>query len=446
MKTALFHRCFAFILSLCLPVTLAYAQADPPAEKVEPMPAQRIDALRPLLKDSAPGVRLRAAMTLAEANDAEAIPVLIDLLADLTPEQRRPVAEFLTQLAGEWAPGLQLQIEDEISRRIRRDAWAAWWRHTDGASLLAIVRKHTLTPQARARVLRLIAQLGDEQFTARENASKELFILGRILLPQLRDASKNADREIVRRAKRLIERIEQAPAHPLPIAALRLLAMRKPAGVVAALLAYLPYAEDETRIEELGKCLTALALRDGKPEPDLVCALADPQPLLRFTAGEALIKGGGAEGRSVVRKLLKDDAPEVRLRVALAFARAKQPEGVAVLIDLLTVLPAERLGEIEAALFQLAGDAAPEVSLGIEQAERKKCRDAWAAWWKVHAGRVDLARLTAQPWLGYTLICDANQVYEIDRHGKRRWIVENAGGPIDAWCLAGNRVLIAEWG
>ncbi len=34
----------------------------------------------------------------------------------------------------------------------------------------------------------------------------------------------------------------------------------------------------------------------------------------------------------------------------------------------------------------------------------------------------------------------------MDRHGKRRWIVENAGGPIDAWYLPGNRVLIAEWG
>ncbi len=148
-------------------------------------PPDQVPAVRKLLNDPAPGVRLRAAMALAEANDADAIPVLIDLLADLTAEQRRPVEEFLAQLAGEWAPTLQFQSDDEISRHIRRDAWASWWRHTDGATLLAAVRKHTLTPEARAKVVGYIAKLGDEQFAARENATKELFALGRITLPQL---------------------------------------------------------------------------------------------------------------------------------------------------------------------------------------------------------------------------------------------------------------------
>ncbi len=73
------------------------------------------------------------------------------------------------------------------------------------------------------------------------------------------------------------------------------------------------------------------------------------------------------------------------------------------------MLPAERVGEIEATLYQLAGDAAPEVSLGLEPAQRKKCRDAWAGWWKTNGARVDLANLTAHAWFDYTLICDANQ-------------------------------------
>ncbi len=69
----------------------------------------------------------------------------------------------------------------------------------------------------------------------------------------------------------MIERIEQEPAHHLPIEAIRLLAVRKPAGVVAALLAYLPYAEDESRTEEVRKALTVLALRDGKPDAGSSC-------------------------------------------------------------------------------------------------------------------------------------------------------------------------------
>ncbi len=168
---------------------LAALIASPLALAVRAEPPERIAALRPLLKDPASAVRLRSALTLAQADDADAFPVLIDLLAELSVEQRQPVEEVLTQLAGEWSPAVQFQSEDAISRHIRRDVWASWWRHTDGATLLAAVRKHTLTPEGRAKVVGLIAQLGDAQFGLRENASKELFALGRITLPQLRGAT-----------------------------------------------------------------------------------------------------------------------------------------------------------------------------------------------------------------------------------------------------------------
>jgi len=417
---------------------IALARANPP---------DQVHAVRKLLHDPAPGVRLRTALALAEAHDAEAIPVLIDLLADLPIEQRHRVEEFLQQLAGEWAPASNFVGEDEIARKIRRDAWAAWWQNVDGKSLLSAVRKRTLTNEDREKIRALLGKLGAEDFATREIASKELFALGRRSLPQLREVTKDKDAEVSRRAKQLIERIELEPAHHLPLAAVRLLAMRKPAGSVESLLAYLPYAEDENLTAEVEKSLTALALREGKLDPALVRGLADAQPLLRSIAAEALAKGGGEEGRSAVRSLLKDAVPEVRLRVALSLALVREREGVPVLIDLLTVLSMEQVSQVEDALYQLAGDTAPEVSLGTEAAEKKKCRDAWAAWWKVNALRVDLARLTARPWLGYTLLCDCsnNRVFEVGRDGKQRWAIENVPFPVDAWVLPGNRVLIAEY-
>ncbi len=198
---------------------------------------------------------------------------------------------------------------------------------------------------------------------------------------------------------------------------------------------------------EVRKSLTALALRNGKPDPHLVRVLDESQPSLRATAAEALIQGGGEQGRSAVRKLLKDKVPDVRLRVALAFALAKEREGIPVLIDLLPVLSAEEVGQVEDTLNQLAGDSAPEVFAGTEPAEKKKCRDAWAAWWKLNADRVDLGRLTRRAWLGYTLICDmgAGRVFEIDRDGKERWAITNLRGPVDAVVVPGKRVLIAEY-
>jgi len=120
---------------------------------------------------------------------------------------------------------------------------------------------------------------------------------------------------------------------------------------------------------------------------------------------------------------------------------------VPALIDLLAVLNTERVGQVEDALYQLAGDSAPQMSLGAKADEKKKCRDAWAAWWKANANRVELSQLTSRPWLGFTLLCDCtrNRVYEIGRDGKERWAIENVLFPVDAWVLPGNRVLIAEY-
>jgi hypothetical protein len=225
------------------------------------------------------------------------------------------------------------------------------------------------------------------------------------------------------------------------------LGVRKPDGAAAALLAYLPHAEEETQSEEVRKALTSLASRGGKVEPALVAALSDERALVRAAAAEALASGGGTAGRAEARKLLQDKSSSVRLKTALALVRARDKEGVPVLIALLTELSAEEVGSAEDALYQLAGDSAPKETPGVEAAERKKYREAWSAWWKANAERVDLAKLTDRPWYGYTLICalGQNRVYEIDRHGKERWSIGGLSGPADACMVRGNHVLIAEW-
>lgn len=410
------------------------------------MPPHQVPELRKLLNDPAAKVRLRAAMALAEAKDAEAISVLLDLLTNLPAAEQQSVEDLLKQLAGEWAPILQFGRDDDLSRGVRRDAWASWWRRSDGPFLLAALAKHTLTADKRRKLQHLLGQLGSADFTIREDASRQLLAFGRLALPRLRETITEGDAEVARRAKMLIERIENGPDVRLPLAALRLLAVRKPAGAVEALLAYLPFAEDEIREEEVRQSLVVLARHDGQLDAALRRGLADAQPKVRIVAAEALIAGGGAEGRAAVRKLLKEDTPSVRLRVALALARAGEREGVSVLIDLLSLLSTKECGEAEEALSQLAGDTTPQMPEGAEADNKKKRREVWAAWWKVNANRVDLGRMSEHALLGYTLICDngQNRVYEIDRHGKQRWAIDNVLNPLDAVVLPGNRVLIAE--
>jgi hypothetical protein len=72
-------------------------------------------------------VRLRVALALAFVRDRSAIPVLIDLLAELPRDQNWPVEEVLQRLAEDRAPAW-IGGTDEAARRQWRDAWAAWWQ------------------------------------------------------------------------------------------------------------------------------------------------------------------------------------------------------------------------------------------------------------------------------------------------------------------------------
>ncbi len=87
--------------------------------------ADHLPAARQLLKDSEPAVRLRVGLALVKRKEKESLPVLVDALAHLPPEQLWPVEEFLVRLAGEKAPTVSLG-NTEAKRKECRDAWAKW--------------------------------------------------------------------------------------------------------------------------------------------------------------------------------------------------------------------------------------------------------------------------------------------------------------------------------
>jgi HEAT repeat protein len=337
---------------------------------------------------------LRAALALAKAKDADAIPVLIDLIAEVSPAQRKTIEDVLQELAGAWAPRLPLVGEDDVSRRIRRDAWAGWWRRTDGPALLHEFRKRTLSPTDLERVQTLIRKLSDKSFAIREQATADLVAYGAAVVPLLREALKGTDLEQRRRAERCLRAVARDEARALPPAAARLLALRKPAGAVEALLDFLPWAEAEDLADEVQTALATLAVRDGQVDPALVRALGDAFPVRRAAAAEVL--AGDARQRAAVRKLLADPDPAVRLCAAVALVHARDKEAVPVLIDLAADLPSSKAWQAEELLQHLAGARAPQVGKD-GAAPRQQYRAAWQAWWKEHGGTVDLTKLHAAP-------------------------------------------------
>jgi HEAT repeat protein len=319
----------------------------------------------------------------------------------------------------------------------------------EAGSLLQYFKKRTLFDDDLKKVKELVRKLGDEAIVERNRAANDLIAVGPPARPLLRDALSGDDVEVVRRATNCLEAIERDLKPEVTAAAARMLLQFKAAAASKALLDFLPFAENETTAEELRHVLVGLALRDGKPDSVLIEGTSDRMPVRRAAAIEALLLGN-ALGPEEGRKFLKDNDTAVRLAAAQALARREDKESVPALIALITELPIDLAGQIEDELCRLAGDQAPAVALGDDDASRKKCRDAWTEWWSKNAETADIKVLgDSRRMLGYTLVTtlddkNSGKVYELGPDGKPRWEIKNLNFPIDAQVLPGERVLVAE--
>jgi HEAT repeat protein len=323
---------------------------------------------------------------------------------------------------------------------------------TDGPALLNYFRQRTIGDADRQRIDGLIRRLGDPSYAVRERATADLIASGLPAIGPLRKAQSDPDVEIARRAERCLERIERVPSTVLSAAAARALARAKPPGAVGVLLAYLPAADDEGVADEVREALAALASADGRPDPLLEQALADPSPVKRGAAAEALVRTGNAAALETSRKALTDANADVRLRAGLALVtHAKDKAAVPTLIRLLTDLPPESGWRVEDVLLRLAGEGAPQAALGGDAAARQQVRDAWLAWWVKNAATADLAKLDAAPaMIGNTLLVLRDQrsgvgkVVELNPRKEVVWKIEGLQMPIDAVVVGRDRVLVAE--
>jgi HEAT repeat protein len=324
---------------------------------------------------------------------------------------------------------------------------------TDGASLLEFIRRRTLSEADQARLADTVRRLGDSDFGVREQAMADLLAAGRSAIPFLRPALDDADVEIARRARRCLQAVESSSAVSQAMAVVRLIADRRPEGATEALLNYLPFVDDDTLEEELLTSLGIVGVRDGKPDRLLLDALQDRAAVRRAAA--ALILGRLPEPHRprLVRQLLTDTDPRVRLRAAQGLVAGKDREAIPALLALLSDGPLATAWPAEDLLCQIAGEHAPSAAVGAgQEAERRKCREAWEAWWRQHNSTIDLTKLDlGERMIGLTLICAADgynggkgKVWEVGPDGKTRWEINDVQYPVDAQMLPGNRVLIAE--
>jgi HEAT repeat protein len=407
-------------------------------------------ALRKRLIDESPSVRLRAALALAQVNDAKAVSTLIALLGDLPAFQASEADALLAELAGEQAP--RIPLGDDRSRQKARDEWARWWLGCDGPRMLKEMHNRTLSEETLNAVATLIQKLGSDVPKESFQAEADLTKMGPVIRPLVRAATTSKDEEIRTGSRKVLAALEKQRWTPLPSTLPRLLALRRPKGVAEALLAYVPLAENESMRQEVQKALNAVTFTSGKANAAVVKALADKVPTRRAAAALALCSGPDVDHLADVRKRLdaktEKDA-EVRLRVALALAAREEKEAVPALIRLVAELPVEAALKVDDYLFRLARDNPPK-NLPAED-KMKERSAAWQKWWDANGKNAVMTGAftpeVRRPYLGYVLLIQSknDQIVGLDRNDKVRVAITELKGPRDAQYLGDRKFLVAEY-
>jgi hypothetical protein len=321
---------------------------------------------------------------------------------------------------------------------------------TSDKGLLLYFRTRTPDETTRQQLEALVRQLGADLFDTRQKASEELVRRGTPAVPYLRRVLDHPDLEVRRRARRALEAITSSGETAITSAAISVLARRGAANAkleaVPVLLAWLPHATEASLEQEAVTALLTASPAGRALDKALLAALDDPVPVVREAAVHVIGQRGNKEQRELVRKRLADRDARVRFRAVEALLVARDKEAVGPLVELLAE---EKLGwQAEELLIALAGDKAPDLSISNpEEGARRRCLEAWRAWWKANRETVDLGRLTsAQRLLGFTLGIEYNtgRVWECGMDGKLRWQIRDLRGPMEAQVLPGGRVLVAE--
>jgi hypothetical protein len=258
------------------------------------------------------------------------------------------------------------------------------------------------------------------------------------------------DREVTGRIERCIQMIRDKDVLPgVRATAIRVAAQHKSAGLIEALLGYVPYADSDGEADEIRAALLKHGVKDGKADALLAAALSDRAPLRRAMAAEVLTRAAYAGHKDVLQKLLADPDAIVRYRLARSLALAKHREALPTLIDTIPDLPLSQAWQAEDFLLRLApGLSAPTAAMGNDKDAREKCKAGWQEWWKKHGAKADLAKLEDTPkLLGRTLVIllDQDRVIELGPDNHPRVDVKGLNFPLDAQILDDERILVSEY-
>jgi HEAT repeat protein len=318
-----------------------------------------------------------------------------------------------------------------------------WRVSTTTKGLIKFLKERTPDDRDLGRVDALVRLLGNDDFETREDATRRLTRLGwraRAALERVRD---DRDPEVKRRARGCIASIDGDMPESIALA-IRVLRQRDGRLAAPALVALLPSA----RMEDMEEAAYALAeLCPHGAIPALEAAAKDKEWRRRAVAGLLLGRYGDARQKGMARRLLRDTAPEVRLRAAQGLLGAGERAGLGVLVGLLKDAPIDVAWQAEELLRWAAGEGSPDGTI-VACKGRAACVRQWDDWLRAK-GKIAGERWPGRP--GLFLVCQPGQddkpngrAWLCGYDGNPRWVWGGLRNPTDARPLSGGRVLVAE--
>lgn len=280
----------------------------------------------------------------------------------------------------------------------------------------------SLNPSAEQRqaIVKLIDQLGDEDFTQREAAMKSLQ-RQTTAAELLATAIAGDDPEIRWRAQQIAAHTERE-SQSILFAVLTTIEKEKLAGLVEPLLTISSHAAAEPLRSALRRAVAASQREDDVPR--LVAALASPTAETRAIAAAVLPAAAEKESLMHLPALLADPSPAVKLAAARSLANLGQRSSLPVLVSLLEESDLNLRVEAFRTLRAATGHSLPFVV--YDPPEKRSAQVAeWKSWL---AGAGESAPLKfplreSAIELGRLLVCDQqnSQLIEYDAQGKEIW-------------------------
>ena len=277
------------------------------------------------------------------------------------------------------------------------------------------------TPERQKVLQRLVAQLGDDDYARREQATRELMRQMGGASPALAAAVAGDNPEIRWRAKIVQDQTDRESRAVLS-AVLSAIHEQKVPDLAQPLFAVAPLAGDQHLRGQLRRALAATA---GERDVEfLKKQLATGDELARVAALATLSAVIGERVCPDAVSMLKDDSDEVRLTAAQVLASHGRRDGLTALVKLLeaesTELRGRAIQTLRAATGQHFGYTVYDP---VEK--RAEATTKWNQWLAAEGATVALILpLRETPLdLGRLLVCDhqQNALIEFDTAGKKVW-------------------------